>query len=157
MPPAAQLGGARAKLQRAEEHFGQLVADHSRFITERNPYRMLREADPEPGFYIWRAKIVEPPPLEKWAAMAGECVHALRSALDHTAFELVRINRPASEYSEFPIFKEKGGEHGWDAESERQTPRSRFPRTRTGAVVAAVPTRVGVRPALAYPSPRHHR
>jgi hypothetical protein len=107
MKVATQLRGARAKLQRAEEHFGELQADHDRFIAERNPYRMLRENDPERGYYLWRAKIVEPPPLEKWASLAGECVHALRSALDHTAFELVRIRRPRSEYSEFPVFKDR--------------------------------------------------
>ena len=106
IPAAAQLRGARAKLQRAEEHFGELHADHERFI-QRNPYRMLRESDPEPGYYVWRAKIVEPPPLEKWGSLAGECVHALRSALDHTAYELVQINRPKSDYSEFPIFKDR--------------------------------------------------
>jgi hypothetical protein len=68
---------------------------------------MLPEHDTEAGYTLWRAKIVEPPPLEKWGSMVGECVHALRSALDHTAFELVRINRPGSDYSEFPICKDR--------------------------------------------------
>jgi hypothetical protein len=95
------------KLQRAEEHLGQLRDEHERFIRERNPYRMLREDDVEPGYYIWRAKIVEAPPLEKWASLAGECVHALRSALDHVAYELVQINRPTYEHAEFPIFKDR--------------------------------------------------
>lgn len=120
MRPARQLRDARMKLQRAEEHLGQLVAEHSRFIAERNPYRMLREADPEPDCYIWRAKIVEPPPLEKWAAIAGECVHALRSALDHTAFELVRFANPKATYSEFPIFKDQTG---WAEKGEGKLPR----------------------------------
>jgi hypothetical protein len=96
------------KLQRAEEHLGQLRSEHDRFIKERNPYRMIREADPEPGFYVWRVKIVEQAPLEKWSSLVGEFAHALRSALDHTAYELVRINKPAFEFSEFPIFKHPG-------------------------------------------------
>jgi hypothetical protein len=108
------------KLQRAEEHLGQLVTEHQQFIHERNPYRMLREADPEPGYYVWRAKIVEPPPLEKWASIAGECVHALRSALDHTAFELVRRGDPTATYSEFPIFKDRFGDNSWDSHGKRK-------------------------------------
>lgn len=118
-PPAVELRGARTKLQRAEEHLGQLRAEHDRFIHERNPYRMLREADPERGYFVWRAKIVEPPPLEKWASIAGECVHALRSALDHTAFELVRHTMPSASYSEFPIFKDRGE---WKSKGERKLP-----------------------------------
>jgi hypothetical protein len=119
---APQLRSARAKIQRAEEHLGQLRAEHDRFIQERNPYRMLREMDAEPRYYVWRAKIVEPPPLERWGSLAGECVHALRSALDHTAYALVRINRPSAEYSEFPIFKERGGPKGWAKKGEGKLP-----------------------------------
>jgi hypothetical protein len=66
---------------------------------------MLPEDDSKSGYTLFRAVIVEHPPLEKWGSMVGECVHALRSALDHLAFQLVRINRPASDYSEFPICK----------------------------------------------------
>jgi hypothetical protein len=118
---AAKLRGARAKIQRAEEHLGQLRVDHARFL-ERNPYRMLREMDVEPRYYIWRAKIVEPPPLERWSSLTGECVHALRSALDHTAHELVQINKPGSAYSEFPIYKDRDGPKGWTSNGERKLP-----------------------------------
>lgn len=95
------------KLQRAEDLFGSLVAEHERFTdpVTRNPYRMIAEYDEKPGYTLWRAKIVEAPPLEKWGSLVGECVHALRSALDHVAYMLVRINRPDSDYSEFPICK----------------------------------------------------
>jgi hypothetical protein len=123
MQPAEQLRGARTKLQRAEEHLGQLRSEHDRFVAERNPYRMLREADLEAkDYYLWRAKIVEQPPLEKWASMAGECVHALRSALDHTAFELVRAVDPAATYSEFPIYKDETGKDGWNNNGKRKLP-----------------------------------
>lgn len=94
------------KLQRAEEHFGDLVARHQGF-QERNPYRMLLEVDAEPGYNLWRAKIVEHPPLEQWSAIVGDCVHALRSALDHTAYALVQIAKPGTTYTEFPIIKDK--------------------------------------------------
>jgi hypothetical protein len=110
------------KLQRAEDLFGQLVAEHERFTdpATRNPYRMLAEYDAKPGYILWRAKIVEVPPLEKWGSLVGECVHALRSALDHTAHTLVRINQPASDYSEFPICKSRDR---WREDRKRKLPR----------------------------------
>lgn len=105
--PAHQLGSARTKLQRCEEHLGYLQAEHERFRTERNPYRMLPEEDPEPEYKVWRVKIVEPPPTDKWGSLVGECIHALRSALDHTAYALVKAGTVgAAEKSEFPIFKD---------------------------------------------------
>jgi hypothetical protein len=102
-----ELRSARTKLQRAEEHLGQLRAGHDRFIQERNPYRMLRETDPRDGFSLWRVKIVEQPPLEKWASLAGESVHAMRSALDHTANALVPPKHRESSRVEFPIAKDQ--------------------------------------------------
>lgn len=104
------LSGARTKLQRAEEHFGQLSFEHARFL-ERNPYRMLVEDDPEREghAFLWRAKIIEPPPLEKWSSMIGDCVHALRSALDHTAYTLVnRKTLVSEERPSFPILDNRG-------------------------------------------------
>ena len=94
------------KLQRAEEHFGDLLAENAAFL-ERNPYRVLRETDDRDHCFKWRVKIVEQPPLEKWAAMIGECVHALRSALDHTAYALVNKTELVSDTTEFPIFYDR--------------------------------------------------
>ena len=80
---------------------------------------MIRERDPEPSYYLWRAKIVEPPPLERWGSITGECVHSLRSALDHTANALVKIRRPNTEFSEFPIFKDRSR---WDSDHMKKLP-----------------------------------
>jgi hypothetical protein len=113
-----RLAGARLKLARAEEHFSELATDHQRFL-DRNPYRALREADTKPSGYLWRIKIMEHPPYEKWATLVGDCVHALRSALDHTAYELVRIKRPKAEFSEFPIFKDRAK---WDTDHGKKLP-----------------------------------
>ena len=44
------------------------------------------------------------PPLEKWSSLIGECVHALRAALDHTAYALVNRETLVSEKDPaFPI------------------------------------------------------
>jgi hypothetical protein len=94
------------KLQRAEEHFGELLAHHSLFL-ERNPYRVLRESEARDHHYAWRVKVVEAPPLEKWGSLAGECVHALRSALDHTAYALVNRDEFVTDKTEFPVFYDR--------------------------------------------------
>src|SRR5581483_3450848 len=118
---AKELRSARMKLQRAKEHLGELILDHARFTdpTTRNPYRKVAESDATPGYTLWRAKIVEAPPLEKWGSLVGECVHALRSALDHTAHMLVQINRPGSDYSEFPICKTRDR---WRTDRKKKLP-----------------------------------
>ena len=106
---ADPLSGARMRLQRAEEHHGQLNLELAQFL-ERNPYRMLREHDLErgEGYFLWRAKIVEEPPYEKWASLIGECAHALRSALDYTAYAIVNAKEVVSEKSSFPILDDPG-------------------------------------------------
>lgn len=111
---ADPLGGPRMKLQRAEEHFGQLDREHAAFLG-RNPYRMLMEDDPdrEGHAFLWRAKIIEHPPLEKWSSLVGDCIHSLRSALDYTAYLLVNHETLVSEDRPmFPIIDNPGS---WDS------------------------------------------
>jgi hypothetical protein len=117
---ADSLSGARMKLQRAEEHFGQLRFEFGQFI-ERNPYRMLREDDLRQGqnHFLWRAKIVEHPPYEKWASLVGECIHALRAALDQTAYALVNRETLVSEKCGFPILDKPGS---WDSAYPKDLP-----------------------------------
>jgi hypothetical protein len=103
---ADPLTSARMKLQRAEEHHGELLREHAAFLN-RNPYRMLRENDIARGdqYYLWRAKVVEHPPYEKWATLIGECVHSLRATLDHTAYVIVNRERHVTERCGFPILE----------------------------------------------------
>lgn len=120
MNGAEELRGARMKLQRAEEHWGQLLNEHQLFLA-RNPYRMLREHDTARGenYYLWRAKVVEEPPYEKWASLVGECAHALRSALDHTAYALVNTPTFVTEGSGFPILDDQSK---WSGRHPRDLP-----------------------------------
>ncbi len=103
---ADRFAGARLKLARAEEHFGALNEDHERFKA-RNPYRALRETDGKDHHFLWRVKVVEEPPFERWGAMAGDCVHCLRSALDHVAYTLVNTPNFKTEKTSFPILDDK--------------------------------------------------
>lgn len=119
---ADPLSGARMKLQRAEEHFGQLALEHALFL-QRNPYRMLIEYDPEREghAFLFRAKIIEHPPLEKWASLLGDCVHSLRSALDHIAFSLARKADPTVDETRplFPLIDDPGN---WGAVHPNKLP-----------------------------------
>jgi hypothetical protein len=109
------------KLQRAEEHFGQLDLEHRSFL-KRNPYRMLRERDlpAGEGHFVWRAKVVEHPPYEKWASLVGECAHSLRAALEHTAYALVNTQTFVSDKTAFPILDDGAK---WQGSHPRDLPR----------------------------------
>jgi hypothetical protein len=76
---------------------------------------MLIEDDPkrEGHAFVWRVKIIEHPPLEKWSSLIGDCVHSLRSALDYTAYLLVNHEGVVSEDKPaFPILKNSSS---WDS------------------------------------------
>jgi hypothetical protein len=76
---ADRFAGARLKLARADEHFGELWADHDRFLA-RNPYRALRETDKKDHHFLWRIKVVEESPFDRWGAIAGESAAPRRPA-----------------------------------------------------------------------------
>src|SRR5437899_172522 len=107
------------KLLRAEEHLSELQADHERFVSERNPYRMLREADPSPATTTGGRRSRKRRLSRNGALSLESAIHALRSALDHAAPELVNINQPSFDYSEYPVFKDS---QEWIAKGPRKLP-----------------------------------
>ncbi len=59
------------------------------------------------GFKLIVEQFADPPPLEEWGVLVGECAHNLRSALDNLAFALARLRRdppPDPGRIAFPIF-----------------------------------------------------
>jgi hypothetical protein len=80
------LEGARAKVQRAKEHFRDLLLRHQEF-TGLNPYGVVIEHDPETGERIWRARVSRSIP-ETWSITIGDVIHNLRAALDYLAWDL---------------------------------------------------------------------
>lgn|GEM_PF-1917404 len=61
--------------------------------------------DPDTWEWIERFQIREPPPL-RWGVMLGECVHNLRSALDHLVCQLTLLDGGTMEdcaQTQFPI------------------------------------------------------
>lgn len=99
------LAAFQAKLRRADEHLGALVDGIGAFL-ETQPYLIAFEVDAETGQKVARAKANgEPPPIVDWGLLIGDCVHNMRSALDHLAWELSGPEPP--EQTEFPIFHER--------------------------------------------------
>ena len=89
------------KLDRAKEHLGTLNTEIDRFATEK-PYAfhaVTYEGSNEIYDVVW---LRNPPP--RWSAIVGDCVHNLRSALDHIVWTLSGGDGQAPAHAEFPIF-----------------------------------------------------
>lgn len=101
-----RLAGVVAKFNRAKQQFDVL----------RHEIGSFSDQDPEPHFsrgyfdtntweWIERFQIREPPPL-RWGVMLGECVHNLRSALDHLVCQLTLLDGGTMDdyaQTQFPI------------------------------------------------------
>ncbi len=101
--------GVSEKLRRANEHLEALNVSVERFL-ERDSNRVISEDDPDTGNRIYRAEILESPPSVKWAVVAGDILHNLRSGLDHLAYALCTVHAPGKTppgRTEFPIFWDK--------------------------------------------------
>jgi hypothetical protein len=94
----------RIKVERAKHHFRDLQARYERF-QENEPYRAVRDDEPDTGDLVWRVKVSEQPPLP-WSAIIGDCVHNLRSCLDLLICEIVRARgKRVTDDTGFPIFR----------------------------------------------------
>lgn len=138
-----QLDGVYAKLDRADVHGQRLKNEVADFIDSR-PFRLISEPDATIGTCRLRAEIDRPIPAIAWGVQLGEIVHALRSSLDHLAWQLALTYRPGetpSRRTEFPIFTDS-------AAFDRAAPRKLaciHPRARD-AIRALQPFSVYARP-----------
>lgn len=97
---------AYAKIERANQQTDALKKIFESFY-ESKPYIIRQELYPQAGEkrLIFHA---DPLPLE-WSVIIGEIVHDLRSALDHSIYELTCIeNGNPLDKTEFPIFENEG-------------------------------------------------
>jgi hypothetical protein len=103
----------RDKLDWAERHLVLLNREVARF-TKREPYRIVRKGSPQEGRIEWRiAEIRRQPDVILWGLIVGDCVHALRSRLDHVAWKLAG-SRGDDTTTQFPLFtkRERFKQHG---------------------------------------------
>ena len=106
-PPS--LDGVRIKVERAKLHDQEVNGEIQQW-NERGAYKWSCEVQDEGRRHVYRAD--NPPPNNpQWSAMVGDCVHNLRSALDHLAWQLVRLSgtdRPPNNIN-FPIYDHRPG------------------------------------------------
>jgi hypothetical protein len=80
------LESAALKLMRAQKHI-DAIRDISWDYNEREPNVIIKHPDGSDEL-----KFIESPP-DAISVLAGEAIYQIRSALDHLAFQLVRLNR----------------------------------------------------------------
>lgn len=104
------LRDAGAKFDRAIEHLGTLrEAERAFLASDPKPYYLAVEFESEEGCYVARMHIRHMPPL-RFAAILGDVVHNLRSALDIAAWQIAckKSRRKAGRHSRqiyFPLTK----------------------------------------------------
>jgi hypothetical protein len=77
------------KLDRALEHLGAMQAASQRFF-EREPCFVSLEGEVKTGDHVLIFRVREEPP-DEFAALAADCCHNLRHALDHIAYRLAIV------------------------------------------------------------------
>jgi hypothetical protein len=90
------------KLDRANQHLMDLRAAVTSF-TELEPHGVEIKPQSEPSKYAIRG-IYERNPPDRLSVLIGDCVHNLRSALDHVVWGLSMHYSNTADGSEFPIF-----------------------------------------------------
>jgi hypothetical protein len=95
--------GYELKLERAIRHFNE-TSDLLTAYKNPRPYTIRRGENPNTGLSFWI--ILNRKPTDDIALAAGDCVHNLRSALDHIVYELSCHNRQVSHVGStaFPIY-----------------------------------------------------
>jgi len=101
-----ELTGVWAKLDRAVENLSQFNAGVQSFVNLK-PYRGVVHFDSQTGEHVMVVFVHRHVPLTL-SVIAGDCLHDLRSALDHLAFQMVlRHHGPITDSEErqieFPI------------------------------------------------------
>lgn len=104
---AHPLDGVHKKLARASDHIAWLEQSFDRFVETSQDKTFGSRTDTDPKKGLFTTRWVDHPlvPLE-WAVVIGEILYAMRSSLDHLAWQLVIANgNQPTERTEFPIFQ----------------------------------------------------
>lgn len=96
--------GITEKVRRAKVHFDELETELAPFDDpDTNGFVFKADIHDNGRKHVWRVK--DPPPLgPQFASIAGDCVHNLRTALDHLAWQLVLANGgDPGKHIQFPV------------------------------------------------------
>jgi hypothetical protein len=123
----------RLKLDRAEEHLQQLEAEVDRYAA-RDTYQVLGQIKTEGQERVWLycLRVTEQPDADRLAAIAGDVVHNVRSALDHLAVALGQRD------AFFPVFTEDPALDQRSYSCVHDDPRARWARAVDGMPKDAV-------------------
>lgn len=99
------LEGPSLKIERAKKHLGDLESAIERFF-KTNPYKVLIKDNSESGYREHKVVRADDLPTEL-AIISGDCIHNLRSALDHLIWQLVLANggKPEDLRTAFPVWR----------------------------------------------------
>jgi hypothetical protein len=102
MSGLSRISGIRSKIERSKKHIGDLDVLIRRFC-DAEPYALSVKDYPEIAHVAIQVSKVNPIPTEL-ALMIGDCIHNLRSALDHLACRLVEAGGGTpTRHTYFPI------------------------------------------------------
>jgi len=103
-PPS--LDGFDIKVRRAQVHLDLLEEQIGLLaMAQRHTFRVEVRDSGRRHIYF---PVKPPPPDPMWSAIIGDCLHNLRSALDHLANQLVKVssNQPRR-FTQFPILNKR--------------------------------------------------
>jgi hypothetical protein len=103
------LSSFRAKLFHAHGHLKELDFSIHQFTDDPGSYSVLKECDSENGVYTFRLNLSRAMPMTHWGLIMGDCLHNLRSALDHLFYSLIvcrhgSVEPHGAKTADFPIF-----------------------------------------------------
>ncbi len=118
------MNGPRAKLAWANHHIQMLDDDITGFF-DCGGYSVGSNFDAETEQHVITVRIRDEAPLTRWGLRIGDVLGSLRSALDHTIYQLAikgtRKETPPNERGlQFPIFQREHGEHGYCSKAPKQ-------------------------------------
>ena len=101
------LAHIKARLDRAEEHLKDFEFEVQQFLRD-NRCTTVRKRDAKGRYYLFHIKRRPEPPI-RLSLIAADCVHSLRSTLDHTVYLLAlkKLGRGQGEGTAFPICASK--------------------------------------------------
>jgi hypothetical protein len=99
---ATDLSGVMLKIERADAHLAELK-DSIEDAHNASGEHFACEVDSQSGEYVYRAHGL--PEIDpKWSLIVGELLYNLRSALDHLAWQLVKLDgRKPGKHTQFPV------------------------------------------------------
>lgn len=100
-----RLGGVLAKYNRSVQLFDELRNEIGDFLKEE-PGSNTSKGEFDPDKWEWIEHFTAPEPPIRWGVLLGDCVHNLRSALDHLVCQVALLDGGTMEdcqRSQFPI------------------------------------------------------